>query len=180
MAQPIERSSVVELLADAVQQHRFCAGSVVLDERFPCRWLRCLHPSNQIRRKESASAVIKNRVAFHMEPAIGGEITAYLVLKADFLVEAHAASALDGTRPRTSILPVAAAEIRALRRSCRSSMAAAASAVRMSILAVSPSRKVAMVDCSDCGGISRSVDAIACWSTVVMVVMVAFESKNAR
>lgn len=56
------------------------------------------------------------------------------------------------TAPRTSILPVTAAEISALRRSCNSSMARLASAVRVSNLAVSMSRKAAMVSCSVIGG----------------------------
>ena len=57
-----------------------------------------------------------------------GEMAANLVLEADLLVKAHAATTPALAHrlrlsPRTSILPVTAAEIRALRRSCRRSMA---------------------------------------------------------
>src|SRR5689334_22670476 len=81
-----------------------------------------------------------------------------LVLEADLLVEVHAATTSGigtsaSTSPRTSILPVTAAEIRALRRSWRRAMAAAASEIRALIFVVSALKYEEIVNCSSLGGV---------------------------
>ena len=84
---------------------------MVLDERLPRLRLRRLHPRQHVVGEQRPRPVVLRRVAFGVEPAVRGEVLADLDLEADLLVQAHAASV--STSPRTSILPVTAAEIRA-------------------------------------------------------------------
>src|SRR5659263_4754 len=65
------------------------------------------------------------------------------------------------TSSRTSIFPVTAAEMRAVRYSLSRSMASLTFAMSTSILAVSWSRKAAMTTCSSLGGNQRSIRANA-------------------
>ena len=117
VAQHIEGSPIVQLLADPVQQDGLGSGAVIFGQRLPGGGLGGLNPCDQIGRKQGAGAVVVDGVTRRIEPALGCEMIADLFLETDFLVQAHAACASAGARPRTSILPVTAAEIRALRRS---------------------------------------------------------------
>ena len=126
--QHIERAALVELIAQAGQQGFGGVRAVVLGEGVPGLGLRGLHPGQHVLGEQGPRPVVLGRVAFGVQPAVGGEVLADLGLEVDFLVQAHAASA--SANPRTSILPVTAAEIRAVRRSCSRSMARWASAVR--------------------------------------------------
>ncbi len=134
MPQHIQRAALVDLITQAGQQGFGGVRAVVLDDRIPGFGLSGLHPGQHVFGKQGPSPIVLCRVAFGVQPAVGGQVLADFDLEVDFFVQAHAAS--DSANPRTSILPVTAAEIRAVRRSCRRSMARWASAVRASIFAV--------------------------------------------
>src|SRR5258706_857001 len=140
LTQHIEGAPIIELLADAVEQHTLRTSTVVLGERLPPHGLRRLHPREQIRREKSAGAVVESCITLTVEPAMRGKMLTNLFLEADLFVQVHAAitsavGASASASPRTSILPVTAPEISAVRRSWRSAIAPLASAMRGSIAA---------------------------------------------
>ena len=131
VAEHIQRPALVKLIPEAGQQSFTRFAAVMLGEDFPGLRLRGLHPRQHIRREDGQRAVVAGSIAFGMKPAVGGEVLANLDLKIDFLVQGHAASIF--SKGRTSIWPVTAAEIRAVRRSCSRLIARWASAVRVSM-----------------------------------------------
>ena len=66
--------------------------AVVLDERLPRLGLRGLHPRQHVVGEQRPRPVVLRRVAVGVQPAVGGEVLADVVLEVDFLVQAHAAS----------------------------------------------------------------------------------------
>ena len=144
VAQHVQRAALVQLIAQAVQQRFRSLRAVVLGQGLPGLGLGGLHPGQHVGREQCPGPVVARCVAFGVEPAVGGEVLADLGLEADFFVQAHAACF--SMSWRTSIWPVTAAEIRAVRRSCSRSMARWASAVRVSNFAVSVSRNADDVD----------------------------------
>ena len=80
MAQEVERSPVVELFPNAVEQHPFRRSPVGFHQRFPGFGLRGLHPRQHIRREKRPHPVIASCVALGIQPAIGGEVFANLRL----------------------------------------------------------------------------------------------------
>src|SRR5262249_47642659 len=95
--------------------------AVVLEERFPRLRLSGLDPGDHISRKEGARSVVDGRITGGIQPSVRGQVVADFGLQIDFAMQvAHAAATRSGwvsTRPRTSIFPVTAAEMRAVRRS---------------------------------------------------------------
>jgi hypothetical protein len=87
MPQQVQRSTLLELLSDTIQQHRLGGGPVVPGERLPSLGLRRLNPSNDIAWKQGASAIIASRVVFCVEPAVYREVVADLCLEADLFVQ---------------------------------------------------------------------------------------------
>ena len=127
VSQNVERPYRVQLLADAIKQHLFRGCPVALPELLPGLRLRGLDPRHQVRREKRSAAIVGACGDILVKPAARPEVGADLVLELDFLVQTHGVSrALSGvgsTNPRTSILPVTAAEMRAERRSLRRVMA---------------------------------------------------------
>ena len=89
MAQHVEGAALIDLVADAVEEHRLCGCAVGLGQRLPRLRLGLLHPCYQIRGEEGTGAVVVGSIAFGMEPAMGGEVGADFHLEADLLVDAH-------------------------------------------------------------------------------------------
>ena len=56
-------------------------GAVVLGQRLPRLGLRGLHPGQHIGREQRPGAVVAGRVAFGVQPAVGGEVLADLGLE---------------------------------------------------------------------------------------------------
>src|SRR5437016_851388 len=142
MPEDIEGAPLVELVPQARHEGLPRLGAMILLESVPGLGIALLHPSQEVRREEGPGPVVGRRVAFGMEPAMLRQVEADLDLEVDLLVQVHADCF--PPRERTSIWPVTAAEIRAVRRSCRRSMARCASRIKLSILQVSPSRCAAI------------------------------------
>src|ERR1035438_2825125 len=117
---------------------------MVLVECVPGLRLRSLQTGNHIGGEEGLGTVVPGAIAGGVEPAVSCEVFADFVFEIDLFMETAHATASLVTRPRTSILPVTAAEMRAVRRSWRRAMALSASAMRASSLAVSSSRNRTM------------------------------------
>src|SRR5665213_1171477 len=105
--------------------------------------------ARRVQRPARPRPVVVRYVTVYLEPAVRAEMVADLGLEADLLVDAHAACL--SARLRTSIWPVTAAEIKAVRRSWRRLMARCASATRESIRSVSRSRYSTISFCSEIG-----------------------------
>jgi hypothetical protein len=61
----------------------------LLRQRLPGLRLGFLDPGEQVGRKERAAAVVEDRVAFGVEPAVTGEVGADLGFEGDFFVQGH-------------------------------------------------------------------------------------------
>lgn len=90
--QNIQRSTVIERLADAVEKNGFRGGAVVLAQNLPGLRLRGLNPVEQIGGEQSPGAIVERGVAFRIKPAVSGKAVADFRLKTDFFVKVHAAS----------------------------------------------------------------------------------------
>ena len=88
-AQHVEGAPLVELIAQPREQRLTGEAAVVLLEGRPGRRLRRLHPRERVGHEERTGAVVERRVAGGVEPAVGGEVRADLVLEGDLSVEVH-------------------------------------------------------------------------------------------
>ncbi len=89
VAQQVQGAAVVELRADAVQKNGFGRRAVGLGQRLPGAWLSLPDPGEQVRREQSAGAVITLDVAGFIEPTVGGQVGADVVLEGAFLMQTH-------------------------------------------------------------------------------------------
>lgn len=116
VAQHVQGAAGVDLVAHPGEQGIRRRGAVAFLQGRPGLGLARLHPGDEVGGIERQRAVVVLMVlGAAVEPVVGGQVVADVVLEGDFVVGAHAASG--STRPRTSILPVTAAEISAVRRS---------------------------------------------------------------
>jgi len=153
VAKHLQRSLAVECLAQALGHDLRCRGAVATRDGVPGLGLAGLDPGHHIIDEQGLGAVVAGVVASLVQPAGGSQVRADFVFEVDFLVDAHAATASGRwTRPRTSILPVTAAEMRAERRSLRRWMALCASSTSESTLVVSNETLETMSTCSDAEG----------------------------
>src|SRR5438067_2455165 len=120
MPKNIERAALIDRVRKARQQRLSRLCSMVLGDRVPGLGLSGLHPRQDVFGKQDPHAVVFRRVTFRIQPAIGGEVLADFALEVDLFVKTHAVTTW--TTPRTSIFPVTAAEMRAVRRSCSRSI----------------------------------------------------------
>ena len=88
--QHVERAALVDLIAQAGQQGFGGVRAVVLGDRLPGFGLRGLHPGQHVAGKQGPRPVVVRRVAFGVQPAVGGEVFADFGLEVDFFVQAHA------------------------------------------------------------------------------------------
>src|SRR5688572_3595377 len=123
---------------------------MILHDGVPRLRLGGLHPGQDILGKQHASTVI-SKVIFRVQPTTSAKVLAHFDLEVDLSVKAHAVTVCEAT-PRTSILPVTAAEIRAVRRSWRRSMTSWAWVASSSNLKSSSCKKVTISFCSVSGG----------------------------
>jgi len=92
MASHIEGTALIELLADAVEEHDFRSLAVVLDKCRPGCGLGRPDPGHNVGGEQSASPIVSRRIAFGVEPAVRRKVIADFSLEADFPVEVHDAS----------------------------------------------------------------------------------------
>src|SRR5207249_435427 len=117
---------------------------MVFDDRVPRLRLDLLHPPDHIIRKQAPRPVVLLPITFPIQPAIRREVLADFRFEVDFFVQTHAVTV--SVTSRTSILPVTAAVIRAVRRSLSSSIACSASQLSASSFASSWLRKAMIAD----------------------------------
>jgi hypothetical protein len=89
MAKQIEAADLVELLAHPLQQGGFRLAAMVFLQHLPGVGLGLLHPGDQIGRVESKLAAVGRGAALFVEPAVAAKVLADLLLKSNFVVEAH-------------------------------------------------------------------------------------------
>ena len=84
IAEHIEGPALVELGTEAVEERRLGLAAVILREGLPGLGLSRLEPGDDVRRVESALAVVELGVVRRVEPVVDLE-----VLEVDLLVQAH-------------------------------------------------------------------------------------------
>jgi hypothetical protein len=91
VAEHIERAALVQLVAQPREERLAGMRTVVLLKLFPGLGLRVLDPRKHVGGEERSGAVVVGGGAFGVEPAVGGDVSADLLLEADLFVQAHAA-----------------------------------------------------------------------------------------
>ncbi|MDB6031974.1 MAG: hypothetical protein JWM16_2312 [Verrucomicrobiales bacterium] len=89
MAEDVEGSTLVDLIAQPGEQSFASLPSVVFDEDFPCLRLGGLDPGQDVRREQRPGAVVVGSVAFGVEPAVTSQVGADFSFEGKFAVEVH-------------------------------------------------------------------------------------------
>ena len=118
----VQRSLLIERIPESAEQMIGSRRSMILQQHIPSVWLRLLHPCQHILRKQAQPTHETRITLIFVNPATGFEVFADLGLEIALMVKTHATSGIWVAKLRTSILPVTAAEIRAVRRSCSKSI----------------------------------------------------------